>query len=59
MIMYIALVLQRFQIDLANPAYELQFRSNLTIKPDDFKIKVRRRPGKSLMAGIPGQSSDM
>ena len=54
MLMNIALVLQRFQIDLADPAYELQLRSNLTIKPGGFKMKVRRRPGKGLMVGIPG-----
>jgi cytochrome P450/NADPH-cytochrome P450 reductase len=54
MIMNIALVLQRFQIELADPAYALQLKSTLTIKPDHFRMKVRRRPGKTLMTGIPG-----
>lgn len=54
MVMNIALVLQRFQLELADPNYELKLKSSLTIKPLDFKMKVRRRPGKSLLTGIPG-----
>lgn len=49
MLINIALVLQRFQLELADPSYELQLKSTLTIKPTNFKLKVRRRPGKSLM----------
>ena len=52
--MNIALVLQRFQLEMADPGYELQLKSTLTIKPYGFKLRVRRRPGKSLMTGIPG-----
>ncbi|TAQ85754.1 hypothetical protein B7494_g5932 [Chlorociboria aeruginascens] len=54
MVMNVALVLQRFQLEFADPAYELQLKSTLTIKPGNFKMKVRRRPGKTLMTGIPG-----
>jgi cytochrome P450/NADPH-cytochrome P450 reductase len=54
MIMNVALVLQRFQIELADPTYKLELKSTLTIKPWQFKMKVRRRPGKTLMTGIPG-----
>lgn len=54
MLINIALVLQRFQLQLADPAYELQLKSTLTIKPWNFRMKVRRRPGKTLMVGIPG-----
>ena len=50
----IALVLQRFQLEMADPSYELQLKSTLTIKPWHFRMKVRRRPGKNLMTGIPG-----
>ncbi|TVY59370.1 Bifunctional cytochrome P450/NADPH--P450 reductase [Lachnellula cervina] len=53
MIMNVALVLQRFQIELADLAYELQLKSTLTIKPLDFEIKVRRRPGKIFTTGVP------
>ena len=54
MIMNIALVLQRFQLEMADPSYELQMKSTLTIKPYQFKLRVRRRPGRTLMTGIPG-----
>ncbi|CAD0112093.1 unnamed protein product [Aureobasidium uvarum] len=54
MIINIALVLQRFQLQLADPTYELELKSTLTIKPWNFKMEVRRRPGKALMVGIPG-----
>lgn len=54
MLINIAMVLQRFQLELADPSYELELKSTLTIKPKGFKMKVRRRPGKSMWAGIPG-----
>lgn len=54
MVINIALALQRFQLEFADPAYELELKSTLTIKPWNFRIKARRRPGKSLMVGIPG-----
>ena len=54
MIMNIALVLQRFQLEMADPEYDLQLKSTLTIKPLGFRMKVRRRPGKTLLTGIPG-----
>ncbi|KAK0729220.1 cytochrome P450 [Apiosordaria backusii] len=41
-----AMVLQRFVIEMADPDYELKIKSTLTIKPDEFYIKARRRPGK-------------
>ncbi|KAI3401733.1 hypothetical protein diail_9397 [Diaporthe ilicicola] len=40
------LIFQRFNIELADPEYQLKIKPTLTIKPDDFKFKVRRRPGK-------------
>lgn len=54
MLINIALVLQRFQLQLADPTYEPELKSTLRIKPWNFKMKARRRPGKTLMVGIPG-----
>lgn len=47
-------MLQRFQIQKADSSYKLQMKSNLTTKPANFKMKARRRPGRGIMAGIPG-----
>ncbi|CAK1356734.1 unnamed protein product [Cercospora beticola] len=60
MIMNVAMVLQRFQLEMADPSYELQVKSTLTIKPANFRMKVKRRQGKSVYVGIPGgvQKSD-
>ncbi|KAK2610525.1 hypothetical protein N8I77_003948 [Diaporthe amygdali] len=49
-----ALIFQRFNIELADPEYQLKIKPTLTIKPDDFKFKVRRRPGKDRMVGLAG-----
>ncbi|KAI0799063.1 cytochrome P450 [Xylaria sp. FL0064] len=54
MIIATAMILQRFQVTMVDPSYNLRLKSTLTVKPDGFKIKVTRRPGKSLMVGIPG-----
>lgn len=48
-----ALIFQRFNIELADPEYQLKIKPTLTIKPDDFKFKVRRRPGKDRVS-MPG-----
>ena len=53
MLINVALVLQRFQIELADPTYELNLKSTLTIKPKDFRMKVRRRPGVTSIHGVP------
>ncbi|KAF1981914.1 bifunctional P-450/NADPH-P450 reductase [Aulographum hederae CBS 113979] len=57
MLIATALMLQRFQVEMADPSYDLQHKSTLTIKPDHFGFKVRRRPGKDIMVGIPGAPS--
>jgi cytochrome P450/NADPH-cytochrome P450 reductase len=54
MLMNTALILQRFSPQMADPGYELDIKSTLTIKPTGFFMKVRRRAGKSLLTGIPG-----
>ncbi|KAL0253291.1 hypothetical protein SLS55_010263 [Diplodia seriata] len=54
MLINVALLLQRFQVEMADPSYVLVNKSTLTIKPDGFFIKVRRRPGKGPMVGLAG-----
>ena len=34
-----------------------EIKATLTVKPDNFRIKVRRRPGKSDYVGLPGGGS--
>ncbi|EUC36074.1 hypothetical protein COCCADRAFT_89080 [Bipolaris zeicola 26-R-13] len=48
MIMTVALILQKFQVELADPGYQLQVSVTITQKPKDLKIKVRRRPGRTM-----------
>ena len=70
MLLNVALILQRFQVEMADPTYDLSkqdtktwcpytnlrpaIKSTLTMKPKAFKIKVRRRPGKDSMVGLGG-----
>ncbi|KAI9709203.1 MAG: hypothetical protein M1828_002542 [Chrysothrix sp. TS-e1954] len=54
MVMTIALILQRFQVEAVDPSYELKLMNTLTIKPDDFEIRVRRRPDRSATVGLSG-----
>ncbi|KAJ5692065.1 hypothetical protein N7462_001488 [Penicillium macrosclerotiorum] len=56
MLINMAMVLQRFHIEKADPEYVLQLKSTLSIKPLQFKMKVRRRPGRSILTGLPGSS---
>lgn len=39
----LAMILQRFNIELANPDYRLEIAETLTIKPRNFFIRARRR----------------
>ena len=48
------MVLQKFNIEKADPTYSLDLTGQMGVKPVGFKIKVRRRPGRGLMFGIPG-----
>ncbi|KAI0444421.1 cytochrome P450 [Xylaria telfairii] len=54
MIMATAMILQRFQVSMVDPSYDLRMKSTLTVKPDGFKIKAIKRSGKGPMTGIPG-----
>ena len=44
-ILALALVLQNFNLRMADPSYQLKIKQTLTIKPDNFYIKVSLRPG--------------
>jgi cytochrome P450/NADPH-cytochrome P450 reductase len=39
----LCLILQRFDLEMVNPAYKLVIKETLTIKPEDFYIKVKKR----------------
>ncbi|PSR76254.1 cytochrome P450 [Coniella lustricola] len=56
MIIAWALMLQRFNFELADPSYKLKIKATLTMKPDNFNFKARHRPGKDRMVGLPGGS---
>ena len=51
-IMTIALILQRFHIEKADPLYSLRVEQTITQKPVGFFMKARRRPGTRLSTGI-------
>ena len=42
-IIVLATVLQRFDLSKADPAYDLKIKQTLTLKPDGFFIKAKRR----------------
>ena len=52
-----AMVLQKFNVELVKPDYELQLTGQMGVKPVDLKIRVRRRQGRTLTLGIPGGGS--
>ncbi|KNG48945.1 cytochrome p450 [Stemphylium lycopersici] len=58
MIMVVALILQKFQVELADPGYQLQVSVTITQKPKDLRIKVKRRPGRTMASlGAAGGSA--
>lgn len=44
-ILALALILQNFNLRFADPQYQCQLKQTLTVKPDNFYIKVALRPG--------------
>ncbi|KAK6444461.1 cytochrome P450 / NADPH-cytochrome P450 reductase [Trichoderma asperellum] len=44
-LLIIAMLLQNFVFEMADPTYELQIRETLTIKPENFKLKAKLRRG--------------
>lgn len=47
------LIVQRFELSLDDPAYTLQLKANLTIKPRDFHVRARVRPGRPDLCFVP------
>lgn len=41
----LGMLLQNFNIELDDPAYEIQYNRTLTVKPKDFKIHAHLRDG--------------
>ncbi|KAI0177897.1 cytochrome P450 [Pestalotiopsis sp. NC0098] len=56
MLLNFAQVLQRFTVEKADPNYKLVLKSTLTTKPEGFRMRVKRRPGRNLMFGLPGSA---
>lgn len=54
-IMAVALILQRFHLEMADPSYTLKISQTITQKPLGFAIKVTRREGKGFMVGLQAQ----
>lgn len=52
MVLVVATILQRFQITMADPSYNLELKSTLTVKPLDFEIQAKRRPGVGDTIGL-------
>lgn len=59
MMIVVPLILQRFSPRMADPSYDLKIKATLTVKPDGFRMKVCRRPGKSDYVGLPGGGSSL
>ena len=51
-LMTMALILQHFQLEMADPSYGLKISQTITQKPLGFAIKVRRRPGESYTGAL-------
>ncbi|MDO5629683.1 MAG: cytochrome P450, partial [Mobilicoccus sp.] len=51
----LALMLQRFDIDWADPSYELTVKETLTLKPDGFFARFSRREGYAAQAPVAAQ----
>ncbi len=58
-IIAMAMILQRFIVEQADPDYQLKIKSTLTIKPDEFYIKVRRQPGKDHLFDFTGSAAPL
>jgi cytochrome P450 / NADPH-cytochrome P450 reductase len=52
--LFLAMLLQRFDLAAADPHYTLAIHETLTMKPEGFTMRVRRRPGVVLDAAGSG-----
>ena len=51
--LFLAMMLQRFDLSAADPNYQLKIKQTLTIKPDGLHMYARRRPVTIVDAGSP------
>lgn len=57
-ILALAMLLQRFELQKANPNYTLKIKEAITIKPDDFKIRVKRKDDVVITDGNQDNASE-
>ena len=55
--LFLAMLLQRFDLEPADAGYELQIKSTLTMKPEGLHLYARRRPGM-ITSVAEGSASD-
>ncbi len=48
----LAMILQRFELIEHDPAYQLRIRETLTLKPEGFFIRARRRAGRASQPAV-------
>jgi cytochrome P450/NADPH-cytochrome P450 reductase len=71
-VLALALITSRFDIEMADPSYDLEIRQSLTVKPDNFRIVARPRKdrhqsllaellvtGQAMSAGPAGKSAPL
>lgn len=46
-LLIVAMLLQNFTFEMADPSYKLKIKETLTVKPDNFKMKAKLRHGGS------------
>jgi cytochrome P450/NADPH-cytochrome P450 reductase len=47
----LGMILQRFEL-IDHTRYQLKVKESLTVKPDEFKIRVKPRPGREMSGGL-------
>ncbi|KAJ7579317.1 cytochrome P450 [Mycena floridula] len=52
-ILVLVSIMQKFDLELADPSYELEFNQTLTIKPKQLGIRARLRKDKPLLSTAP------
>ncbi len=54
--MVLVTLLQKFDLVLQDPAYELQIKQTLTIKPKDFYVRAIPRAGRTQLLALPSSA---
>lgn len=55
--LFLAMLLQRFDITAADPDYQLKIKQTLTIKPEGLHMHVHRRDRRIVHGGVPAERS--